>query len=220
MDSTPLPNQEDDNSDNGLTINYVIRITPCEKFTAEQLHQFIKDEIVICRYVIGRETVPQEHFHLVVQTDIEITEQEVRDIIKAFLIPLWQTEKGKLPRGFGNKQYNLQLCDNLDLAVSYAVKLGEYWYDGFSEEYITLRKTESFEKKKPSDFKKEFQALIDQFQGTDMDIREFMTSYVVLKAKYGQQVRMQDAYAYALSNLIKRDPSEADNLVENYLYKQ
>jgi len=220
MDTTPLPNQEDDISEDGLTTNYVIRITPCEKFNTDQLLEFIKNEMQISKYVIGRETVPQEHFHLVVQTDITISEQEVRDIIKAFLTPLWATQTGKLPRGFGNKQYNLQICENLDRAVSYSLKLGEFWFEGFEEEYINQRKLDSFEKKKPCDFKKEYTELCTRFQETDMDVREFMTAFVTLKAKYGQQVRMTDAYSYALSNLIKRNPAEADNLVENYLYKQ
>jgi len=220
MDTTPLPNQEDDMSDNGITTNYVIRITPCSKFTSEELLNWINSEFQICRYVIGRETVPQEHFHLVITVDVSIEEQDVRSIIKSFLIPFWTTEQNKkLPRGWGNKQYNLQLCEDLNKAVSYAVKLGEYWYEGFEEDYINARKAESFEKKKPSDFKQEYHKLTEHFQESDMDVREFMTAFSILKAKYGQQVRMHDAYSYALSNLIKRDPSEADNLVENYLYK-
>jgi len=218
MDTTPLPNQEDDMSDNGIILDYCLRITSCAKFTTQQLLDFLEQEFKICRYVMGRETVPQEHFHLIISTDDSVEEQEVRDIIKAFLFPLWQKD-GKLPRGFGNKQYNLQLCNDLNAGVSYAVKMKEKWYEGFDEDYIAERLAASFEKKKPSDFKSEYVKLCNDFQESDMNIHEFMTKYSVLKAKYGQQVVMHHAYAYAISNLIKREPEQASNFVENYLYK-
>lgn len=219
MDTTPLPNQEDDTSDNGILSHYVIRITPHGKFTYDQLHEFIQAEYQICKYVIGRETVPQEHFHLVVSTDVSIDVQEVRDIVRAFVVPFWVDENGKCPKGFGNKQYNLQVCNDIDKAISYAVKLGEIRHDGWSDDYIRQRGTESFEKKKPSNFKVEYRDLCTEFQEGEMDTREFMTRFVQLKAKYGQQVVMHHAYGYALSNQIQRDPSTAEDLVENFLYK-
>lgn len=227
MDTNPLPNQ--DNGDSGSDrstqvddelIHYVVRVTPHEKFTFEDLREFIYNEPQITRYVISRETVPREHFHLVLSVDNTVVDQDVRDIIKAFLVPYWQSDAGKLPRGFGNKQYNLQLSTDVDKAISYAVKLGEYVYDGWTDEYIAFAKAESFDKKKPSNFKQEYRQLCDEFKDSEMDIREFMIKFSLLKSKYGQQVRMPDAYSYAISNLFLRDPSQAEVFVENYLYKQ
>lgn len=226
MDINPLPNLDCDSSDSDSTIDllddninyYVARITSCEKFTFEQLKNQMSAEYQICRYVIGKETVPQEHYHLVLGVDDTMKEIDVRDIIKAFLIPLWQNE-GKLPKGFGNKQYNLQVCEDLDKAVSYAVKCKDYVFEGFDEEYIKARQSESFEKKKVSNFKTEYAELCKEFQETQMDLREFMIKYCLLKSKYGQQVRAQDAYGYAMSNWIQRDPEKAEDFVENFLYK-
>lgn len=226
MDTTPLPNREEDLSDSdslstsSLSLSYyAIRITSHGKFTYDELKAFLEAEPVLCRYVVGRETVPQEHFHIVAGVDDSIQIQDVKDIIRAFICPLWQTESGSLPRGFGNKQYNCQLSVDVDRAVSYALKLQDYTYVGFSDDYIASRLAESFEKKKPSNFKSEYMVLCTRFQESDMDVREFMTEYCQLKAKYGQQVRMSDAYGYALSNLIMRDPSQAEDFVENYLNK-
>lgn len=218
-DTTSLPSQDYDPSDSDLH-TYVVRITPHEKFTFQQVAEYIEAEPLFYSFVVSRETVPREHFHAVIQVDQTITIEDVRGAIRAFIIPFWSEQPGKLPRGFGNKQYNLQLSSDIDKAVSYAVKLGEYVYGGFTEEYITQRKAESFEKKKPSNFKAEYIELCQRFQDSEMDIREFMLEYVRLKAKYGQQVRMSDAYGYAVSNLIKRDPDTAVEFVENYLYKQ
>lgn len=219
MDETSsLPTQDYDDSDSDLS-SYVIRITPCDKFTFQQAVEYIKQEPYFLKYVISRETVPREHFHIVVQTDVSFTIDDVRGSIRAFIIPFWQSEDFKLPRGFGNKQYNLQISEDIDKAVSYAVKLGEYVFEGFTDEYITERRTESFDKKKPSNFKAEYMDLSNKFQESSMDLREFMIEFCNLKAKYDQQVNLSHAYGYALSNSIKRDKN-ANDFVENYLYKQ
>lgn len=221
-DTHSLPSQDEDLSDNGLTTDYMVRITSYGKFTYEQLQSFIKDEYVICRYVIGREVdTGNEHFHMVLTTDITISLDDVKDIIRAFIVPLWADPiTAKCPRGFGNKQYNCQVVKDKDLAVSYTVKLAEFCYEGYSEEYISHRVADSFLKKKPNNFKKEYLDLCTRFKDSNMDIREFMIEYVRLKAQYGQQVRMNDAYAYGLSNMIARDPSQAEEEVESYLYKK
>lgn len=228
MDTSPLPTEECDSSDIGdlstideLTLNYyVVRITSYDKFSYEDIKEFLVAESSICQFVVGRETVPQEHFHCVLGVDIEMDIQEVKDLIRAFIVPLWQTDEGKLPKGFGNKQYNCQLAKLKDEAVSYAVKCKEFYFEGFEEDYIKERLELSFEKKKTCNFKTDYIELCKKFQETnDMDIRDFMIEYVQLKAKYGQSVRIHDAYGYAISNVVKRDPSEAENIVENYLYK-
>lgn len=45
-----------------------------------------------------------------------------------------------------------------------------------------------------------------------------MINYCNLKAKYDQQINLNHAYGYALSNSIKRDKN-AGEYVENFLYK-
>lgn len=154
-DTTSLPTQDCDQSDSGILSTYVIRITPCEKFSFQQVVEYIKDEPAFFKYVISKETVPREHFHLVIQTDVEVDETDVREHIRSFIIPFW-SQDGKLPRGFGNKQYNLQVSDDVDRAISYAVKLGEYVFEGYTPEYIKERYDSSFDKKKPCNFKIEY----------------------------------------------------------------
>jgi len=154
-DTTPLPNQESDFSDSGtdygLTTTYVIRMTPHDKFTMDQLKEYIHKEPSFCKYVLAQETVPRPHYHLVVTTDVSFEIEDVRGTIKAFLIPFWVKDDLKLPRGFGNKQYNLQVAEDVDLAISYALKESNlYVYEGYSADYIQQRKEASFQKKSPS----------------------------------------------------------------------
>jgi len=225
--TTPSPNNDYENSDNGsehssdMLDYYCIRITSHGKFTIEELLEWIKDESTFYEYVVGRENdTNNEHYHIVVSIDPSNgDEADVRGIIRWFLQQYWTLPNGKLPKGFGNKQYNCQQSHDKDRAISYAVKLGEFWYEGFSEEYINQRKAESFEKKKPSTFKLEYMTLCQQFQESDMDLREFMIKFCLLKSKYAQQVRMHDAYNFAISNLFLRDPGTATDYVENFLYK-
>lgn len=219
MDTTPLPNQDDDISDSGIIVDYILRLTPCGAYTIQDTLDFFEQETQICRYVVGRETVPQEHFHYVISTDESLEEEEVRDIIKAFLIRYFEGKNGKFIQGFGNKYYNLALCKDLNASVSYAIKMKEKWYVGFDDDYIAERQAASFEKKKPSDFKSELMALRTEFHESEMDILEFETRFVLLKAKYDQQVMHHVAHSYALSALYKREPEQASLGVENYLYK-
>lgn len=221
--SDPLPTEDSDSSETDSDlINYCVRIHNYNKFTFEELEDHFSQEPEIFRYVIGQEDTDKEseHYHLVLSVDSSVTETDVRDIIKAFLIPLWQTDKNKLPKGFGNKQYNLQITETIDEAIAYAIKEKKYVFEGFDPEYIKERENNSFKKKKRSDFKTELQDLRTKFNETDMDVREFMIEYTLLKAKFDQQVRMIDVYGTALSAEIKRNPSKAEDYVENFLYKQ
>lgn len=217
MSHHSLPTQDSDSSDSGIIDTYVIRITPHDKFTFEQVAQYIRDEPMFYKFVIGQETVPRVHFHIVVQVDPTFTEDDVRGTVKAFLIPYWQTEHMKLPKGFGNKQYNLQLSNDVDSAVKYALKEKDYVFEGFDPDYISAMADQSFTKKKTSNFKSEYRDLCESYQSSDMDIREFMILLCNLKAKYDQMINMNHIHGYALTQQVKREGNASD-LVENYLY--
>jgi len=223
---TPLPTQDHDRSDSDLesqndTNTYLVRITAYDKFTFEELKTFIDNEFQIARYIIGEELLPKRHYHLVLTTDVSFSMVNMRDLIKAFLIPLWKTVGHTLPRGFGNKQYNCEEADSEEGGVTYALKeKGNMCYVGYTPEYIAKCIEQSFTKKDTKSFSKELQLLRDEFQSSNMDIKEFMTNFVILKSKYDQMVNMQHAYQTALSQLIQRNPEQAEDYVINYLYKQ
>lgn len=227
MDTNPLPNLESDRSDNGqnsddglddsMLVNYVLRVTPHGKFTFDEFVEYVQNTPEICRYIIGIENdTANEHYHVVCSCDISIPIEDLRGLIRFFIAPFWVDKEGKCPRGFGNKQYNLQICKDLNAAVSYAVKLKNYKYECFDDDYVSVRASESYTKKRPDTFKIEYQKLCKDFQESAMTLHEFMVKFVNLKAQYGQQVVMSHAYAYALSNQVRRD-GNADYLVKKYL---
>lgn len=221
MVDQPLPNSDSDNSDSGsdsgsCIVDYVVRVTPCDKFTYEDFCKYIDDCGDICRYVISRETNPKEHFHLVMSVDEGIAFDDARAIIRSYVAEFWYV-LGKLPRGFGNKQYNFQLANDIDKAISYAVKQGDFKYVGYDDEYIKSKKGESFTKPSVSDFKKDHAELCERFQTSDLSVGGYMKEFCLLKAKHGQLVNMQHAYQSALSNLFKREPDAVNSYVNNFL---
>lgn len=226
MDDHPLPNLDSDNSDSDIEdegglrdlVHWALRITPHDKFTYEEFKAYLHDYSQVARYVLSRELVPREHFHAVLSIDKSVPEIEARDIPKHFLNKYWAV-LGKLPRGFGNKQYNLQQVKDLDKAISYVLKQHDYVYEIWDPDYIKEREAESFEKKAPCDFKNEYRSLCETWQSGTSSVADFMIDFCLLKAKYDQQVNMSHAYGYALSNLFKREPEEARRYVSNYLNK-
>lgn len=217
--TSSLPTQDNDQSDHdqdsvifeddGRTA-FVIRLTPDEKYTEDDVLTWLKDKFDF--WVIGTETKPQLHFHIVVSTFLD----DIKPLVRDFLYKYWPVRE----RGWGNKQFNCTFSENEDQGVSYAIKEGKYQFFGYEEDYIKERYEASFKKNSTVSFTTEFALLKKEFGDTDMDTRTFMTKFCLLKAKYNQMVNISHAYQYSLSVLFNRDPSQAESFVENYLYKQ
>ena len=193
--------------------HYVIRITSYDKFTFEDVRQWLSDQSEFTKFVVARETQPREHFHIVLSTELELS--DVKDSVRWYVSPFWADKEGKLPRGFGNKQYNSAVAKDLDGAISYALKdKKEYAYEGYRDEYIRDRISASFQKKKPVNFKAEYIQLESLFMESDMSVTDFIKRYGYLKAKYGQQLSYNNAKAVADSIATRRDPSHWDAIVD------
>lgn len=209
----------------GIT-TYVIRLTPLDKYNLEDVKAFMDEAFSDDCWLVAVENVPKLHFHLVIESELDL--QWMKSQITAFLYKYWPVRQ----RGWGNAQYNCQIARPLPpeevqkyhtanrRALAYALKdRNEYIFCNYEQEFINECLELSYAKKSISNFKVEYELLCKEFAESTMDIREFMIRYVKLKSKYGQQVSLLHAHQYALSNLIRREPDEAENLVENFLYK-
>lgn len=219
--STSLPNSDVDPDGDGQSVStsdldgycYVIRMTPMERYNIEELKEFLTG-MSSNSWILAVEEVPKLHYHIVLEHYEDLDEVKAR--IRKFLLDFWPDDSRK--RGFGNAQYNCQISENKQAAISYALKdRGTYFFENYSQEYIDWCLEQSFPKKSPATFKVEYQKLCEQFQSSDMDMQSFMHQFVTLKAKYGQQVRVTDSYNYAISNMIRRDPDYASEVVDNFL---
>lgn len=213
------PNDDDDSVISDDLVNtYCIRVTPDDAvpFTMGDIKKYLDSTYETDSWVVAREEKPKTHFHIVLQTYDDLKTVR-KSLTETFLYMYWPVRE----RGWGNKQYNLKVSVTPLEALSYALKEKvEYIFHGYEQGFIDERIEASFQKNKPSNFKLEYHDLVERFQSSDMDTRTFMILFITLKAKYGQQVRLTDAFAYANSNAVLRDPTFADNLVEDFLYKQ
>lgn len=216
-EGSSLPTQDEDQDDqssafsNTSGIPYVLRLTPQGKYTLTDVVDFLEENWDY--YIIGTEKkgTMEEHFHIVIDAIVD-----PRKTVQQFLYHYWPSR----PRGWGNAQYNLAESTNEEKAISYASKMKDYQFAGYTEEYIAECAKKSFVINKVANFSTEFQKLNKDFQeDLSMDLSSYMTSFQLLKAKYGQPINMSQAYNYGLSALVKRDPSEADNNTSSYLRK-
>lgn len=222
--TSSLPNNDDDHSDSGSEISvldtadtYVIRVTPddIDKFDYDNFKKLIRDYWPT--FLIARETSPRVHFHIVLQS--YFSSFNTREMFKSNII--YQIWKAPRPRGFGNKQWNFQEAEDPQKALSYAVKDHEYEYEGYDPDDISYAEQESFSKNKPSDFKQEFQQLNKDFQEDDtITQNEYMVRFISSKSKYGQMVNVSHAYQYSVSAMIRRDPSYAESVVDEFFSKK
>lgn len=181
--SSPIEDSESEVSDqlpSEHNFTYVIRLTPLDKYTVNDFVDWLDKNTNVERYVIAVEEEPQVHLHVVMETD----DADFRTTLRtSFLYTYWPD--GERPRGWGNKQYNLQDCTDIDLAISYALKCkGTSFIKGYTADYIEERRKASFPKNKRLDFKAELLNLRNQFMDSEMDVRQFMIFMCQLKAKY------------------------------------
>lgn len=227
MVDQPLPNQELERSDSDQSsvisdmdtdYIYVVRLTPLDRFTEEDVTLWLQQQTRISAWVLSIEEKPKKHFHLVITISyLDDDCSDIKPLIREFLFQYWPA--ADRTRGWGNKQYNCQLSTDIKKAVSYAIKEKVYTFDGFDPDFIKDCEDSSFTKNSPKTFAVEFQELKQQFMTTDMEPRVFMIKFIQLKAKYSQMVNPHHAYQYMLSMQVQKDPSYAEEITENYLYK-
>lgn len=221
MDDHPLPNSDSDSCGSDQTSVYdeddfsncfVVRLTPCGRYNIEDVVKYL-NEMSCASWILGVETKPQEHYHLVIEHEESLDDIKAR--LRSFIYLYWDESERK--RGFGNKQYNCQLCKDKLKAISYAIKDKEYQYEGYTQEFIDSCLEKSFQKNSPTSFQVEFTELNKRFHDSNMPISGYMAAFMILKSKYNQQALPHVALGYANSAAIRRDPSYATYLAENYL---
>lgn len=181
---------------------YVVRLTPFDRYSFEEAQEILENELIE-KWVISKEILPHIHFHIVVKAVPRTHQKLVKQIFKDFVYSFWPERK----RGFGNAQYNFQVCEDEAKAISYALKeKKESNFSGYTEEYIQQRTDESFLKQ--DSYKVEYTALCKEYL-VKMDDVTFKQRMILLRAKYGLKVSMNDINGYLLSNKVLKDPDYA-----------
>jgi len=196
---------------------YVIRFTPVGDTPDVQVYSFeqILDEFL---HQFETWTVSQEksskgiiHFHIYLESRESL--EEVKKLVRLFIYPYYPDRK----RGFGTKQYNCQLSDNPLKGIMYALKQrGEYYFSGFTQEFIDACIKSSFEKE-ASDFEKEVAELSQEFLNSNMDPYLYAEKLCIIYSQFDKRIHFKDIQGIINSKIIKRDPSQASYLVKKNL---
>lgn len=179
----------------------VIRINKPEgvkKFSEKITLWLLEKEIP--QWVVGKETVPHEHYHIVIGSTTDwygsqnkILKKEVKEYFKVD----------------GSSFSTSSVRNTVRKTILYSIKDLEYNYNGFDDKYIKkLEKqtTTKFEKKK---FGKEIQENEDRFYDETISEDQFMRNYLDIKDKYGQTPNPQGEAKYVVKHLKKKNAEYA-----------
>lgn len=204
MMTSSLPTQ-DGQSDDGQTEDndaYIVRLTPFGRYSFEEAMDILDNDLIVS-WVMSQELNPQEHFHIVVKAKTKTPKDKIKKIFKDFVYSFWPERA----RGFGNAQYNFQVSLDEKKAISYALKeQKKYEFSNYTEEFINERLDDSF--LKTQNYKAEYTVLCKEFI-TGMDDTTFKQKLILLRAKYGLKISLNDINAYLLSNKVSRNPEYA-----------
>lgn len=196
---------------------YMLRLTPFDKYTREDVKELM--ECHEAQWIMSNEysKAGKNHFHVIFAVDIEY--EDVRQHIRDFLSRYFPPELSK--RGDANKQYNLKVVNDFDVAVSYIIKDGVYSYSSDIDPlYVKHRFEKSFKKYDKETFAKKLEELKAEFKDDKrITIIQFCTRFVQLKAEYRQPINMNYIYQMAVSCDVNRTPKKAEEYVNDYFIK-
>lgn len=196
---------------------YLLRMTPFDKYSMEELEIFIKT-ITTC-YIITQEVSKKDkdHYHIVLVCEVD--EEPLRALIRDFLKKYF-TEAPK--RGDANKQYNLQVSKDFQQSIIYILKDGGLIKSGeaINADEIQKYKKQSYQKYSKAEFQKEFEALKVKYKGDITSLSDMMEGVVKLKAKYRQPINMMYVYQVCLSFFIHNNEQYAEQYVQEFLSKR
>jgi len=192
---------------------YMLRLTPFDKYNRTDVESFLST--ITNNWICAKENSKKltEHFHCTIYDDVE--EELLREKIRTFL-KIKFTDPAK--RGDANKQYNLTVADSVEKGINYTVKeLNITYGSGMNPEYINKRLKASFQKFDKAVFAKKLEDIKKIFKESYQSIGELMERIVQLKAEYRQPINLIQIHQLALSCLVNRDPTQAENLVRRFL---
>lgn len=167
---------------------YALRITPYnDAITIDNIREFITS--ISNQYVIGHETEKNDHFHIVYKGD-----KFNSNLLYDFL----QTDKR------GNTVYSLTLVRDLDKAVQYAVKDGDYiksdreTWENFVDQMYSI----SYEK--PKSYEVLTKQLNKEFQDGIIDEEELWVKIAAARCDYDLRLNF----------------NQVDELVRSQIYKK
>lgn len=206
--------------DNSLS-HYALRLTPYPNteqkvlFCRERISTFI-EAIGGENYLFGQEYEKNFHFHIVFShlEDFSTDKGEKITEIKRLLYEVFEVPKKKQ----GNPSYSMESVRNLEHALSYAVKDGNY---EASAEWIQIAEeahSNSFQKK--FSMKRSLDDLIDQYDKGDISDRQLWIGLGQSRADLGLPLSVRWIDEMLLSIQCKKNPELLEDMWEQKILKE
>lgn len=193
---------------------YLLRFTPLGRYEYNTVvDEFLSKNFSDNRWIISEEKpdTDQQHFHIVLFSfdDINAIKQHVRN----FIYPFFPDRS----RGFGNKQMNTQLAENISKGISYCLKdMHQQTFNDFSEECIEYFKSKSYTK---SSCDSELEKLRSDFLSDVINDKQYCSNYMIIYSKFGRNVNPDTSYYSLLSLKVVKDPDYANSLTNSLFSK-
>lgn len=156
----------------------VVRIDGNKSTTQESILSFL-DSFPI--YVLGIETVPKLHYHMVVGSDTSDPFGKQNNKLKTKIKKLFNLT------GTKGQFSTSHVRTTLRKSITYSIKDCTYFYKGLKDEYIKACSLQSTTKFKRKEFSDKIQKLEDSYYDGTIDLDQFNKQYRYIKIiEYGQ----------------------------------
>lgn len=118
------------------------------------------------------------------------------------------------PHFKGNKYFSHTPAKDIDLAIRYTLKDGEFEFEGFSENYIQEQLKLSYKKTGDGNMSKEIDKIREQYITTGMSIRQGVAMYVNLLIKYNKTINRNHMKSLILSWELQRSVESRNRYID------
>lgn len=184
---------------------YAIRLKNFKELKLDTTREMFKE----FKYIISEEGsedgAVKYHQHIVLVT-YDRTLEDIRKIIK-----------DTYPDCNGNKCLYLKPVKDKKQVSKYTLKDGEYYYQGFSDDYINKMFKLSSPKTKLKDRIVKNQ---DDYIMGEIDFEEFIQEYIMIKADHDQPLYMNHIEAYARKLKVKKEGKRFAQKIAHNIYQK
>lgn len=169
-----------------------IKVQPDIPCTSNVLKQWLKDYGAL-KWVFAFEDNTNKsnaHYHIVY---LSLLKDTLVDYIKQLY-----------PQFKGNKYFSQTPAKDIDLAIRYTLKDGEFEFEGFAENYIQEQLKLSYKKSGDGNLSKEIDNIRQMFLTDKIDIFKAVDMYVALLCKYNKTINRNHMKSLILSWELQR----------------
>lgn len=138
------------------------------------------------------------------------------DGINAAKAVIREEVRSSYPEIKGNKGLSIKLARDKKSLASYVIKDGSYKYKGFTDNFMKIAVTLSYQ---TDALKTSYKQIRDKFELREMDLREYSNAILVLKSEHNQPIYVNHHTAHILSCAIKMNNEYATEITEVIMAK-